>query len=117
MAVVCACIPSLRPLFSILGHGLPNAFNTTMDSTKTKSSSKRLWSGSGKQSNGNFSQLEELDDLTLSPVTHEVSVQGGGATLGQSAENLDDLPEKGIKVETQITLTTSDRIHYNDRLF
>lgn len=118
MAVVCACIPSLRPLLDVLGCGSSSkAVTTSLNSTRIISPSNLVWSGGGKQSNGNFSQLGELDDLT--PLGHEVSVHGGGggSSPGQYKESVSELPRKGIKVETEITLSTSDRIYYNDRLF
>ena len=32
-------------------------------------------------------------------------------------EDAAKLPQNGIRVQTEVTLTTSDRLDYNDRLF
>jgi len=76
-------------------------------------SSKRLWrSSKGKSSDGTFSHLDEVEDLR--PLGHGISVRGGqGRQEGEAVE----LPERGIKVRTEITWETSDRLDYNDRLY
>lgn len=117
MAVICACIPSLRPLFSVVGRGFSRAplMRSTLDSTGPKSSSRRMWISGQRQSDSNFSQLEELDDLR--PLGHDVSVRGGRVNADQGGGDVEALPQKGITVRTEITLVTSDRLDYNDRLF
>ena len=117
MAVICACIPSLRPLVSVAGKGFANAplVRSTLHSTGT-ASSRRIWGSSkGKSSDGTFSQLDEPDDLR--PLGHDVAVRGG--RVGQSQPDIEELemPPSGINVRTEVILSTSDRLHYNDRLF
>ena len=68
-----------------------------------------------RQTNSNFSQLEEMDDLR--PLGHDVAVRGGRADVAQDEEETVETPEKGIRVKTEVTLVTSDRLDYNDRLF
>lgn len=115
MAVVCACIPSLRPLATIIAQG---AFRhplvkSTMKSTTSGTSSKRIWGGSrSRLSDGTFSHLDEADDMR--PFGHGVSVYGGNNQL--DAENL-ELPQYGINIKTEIEVSTSDRLDYNDRLY
>lgn len=75
-----------------------------------------MWeSGKSKPSDGAFSQLDEPDDLR--PLGHDVSVRGGTVDMSQPAVEAMELPQQGINVRTEVILSTSDRLHYNDRLF
>ena len=119
MAVICACIPSLRPLVSVAGKGFANAplVGRSLHSNGG-TSSRRMWeSGKSKSrpSDGTFSQLDEPDDLR--PLGHDVSVRGGRVNESHPDIEAIELPQAGINVRTEITLSTSDRLHYNDRLF
>ena len=117
MAVVCACIPSLRPLFSVIGQRFSHApliRGRDSNSTGGASWSRRLRESAGRQTDSNFSKLDELDDLR--PLGHDVSVRGGRADAGEEEAAM-ELPQEGIKVKTEVSLVTSDRIDYNDRLF
>ena len=117
MAVICACIPSLRPLFSVARQGFANAplVKSTLHSTGGVSS-RRMWSSSkGKTSDGIFSQIDETDDLR--PLGHDVAVRGGRVNQGQPDIEEVEIPQSGINVRTEVILSTSDRLHYNDRLF
>lgn len=87
-------------------------------STKSGNSSLRPGGGGGA-----FSQLDEQPD-DLRPLGHDVSVQGGiagGEEQGHSREEIDgenmELPRQGISVRTEVILSTSERLYYNDRLF
>ena len=71
---------------------------------------------SGKRpSDRAFSQLYETDDMR--PLGHDVSVRGGRVNGDLPDVEATELAQKGINVRTEITLSTSDRLHYNDRLF
>ncbi|CAD6575386.1 MAG: hypothetical protein ASARMPREDX12_007248 [Alectoria sarmentosa] len=110
IAVICACIPSLRPLVNVVGQGFANAPSIS------GTSSRRMWeSGKGRPNDGTFSQLDEPDDLR--PLGHDVSVRGGKVDGSQPDVEAMELPEQGIKVQTEVILSTSDRLYYNDRLF
>lgn len=114
MAVVCACIPSLRPLVTIVTQGVFNhpLVRSTLASYNG-TSSKRLWRSSKlKSSDGAFSHLDEVEDLR--PLGHGISVRGGGL---QQEGGAVELPMHGIKVRTEITWETSNRLDYNDRLY
>ena len=71
---------------------------------------------SGSRPGGAFSQLDQPDDLK--PLGHDVSVQGGGVSesLPGGEEGM-EMPRQGINVRTEVILSTSDRLYYNDRLF
>ena len=117
MAVICACIPSLRPLASVAGKGFAKAplVRNTLRSTSGVSS-RRMWeSGKSRPSDGTFSQLEEPDDLR--PLGHDVSVRGGPVDGNPAAAEALEMSQPGITVRTEVILSTSDRLLYNDRLF
>lgn len=78
--------------------------------------SKRTWGSAVRQSQSNFSQLDG-DDHDPRPFGRDVLVHGGRVNAGQSEEEALELPQKGISVRTDITLVTTDRLDYNDRLF
>ncbi|KAL8837151.1 MAG: hypothetical protein Q9176_005894 [Flavoplaca citrina] len=121
MAVICACIPSLRPLFSLASRSLRNSnvpsFSTPRivggKFTGPSSSKQRTWprSGKGKISDGMFSQLDEGGADDTKPLGHDVSVHGGGET-----EEGIELPERGIQVKTEVRVS-SEGLEYRDRLF
>lgn len=117
MAVICACIPSLRPLVSVAGQRFADApFITQKTHSTGASSSRRTWeSAKSRPSNGTFSQLDEPDDLR--PLGHDVSVRGGRVDESQADVEAIELPQQGINVRTEVILSTSDRLYYNDRLF
>lgn len=66
---------------------------------------------------GAFSHLDEAEDLR--PLGNDVFVRGGRVTRGgQDEEALEQQPPPHeINVRTDITLVTSDRLDYNDRLY
>ncbi|KAL8934567.1 MAG: hypothetical protein Q9216_005842 [Gyalolechia sp. 2 TL-2023] len=111
MAVVCACIPSLRPLYSLTVHGL-HRLSSVSKSKISSTTGRRTWPGSrNKISNGIFSQLDEQPD-DVKPLGHDVSVRGD---VGGDPESI-ELPPHGIYVKTEIKVST-DRLEYQDRLF
>lgn len=117
MAVVCACIPSLRPLVTIVTQGVFNhpLVRSTLAS-HSGVSSKRPWrSSKGKFSDGSFSHLDEVEDLR--PLGHGILVRGGRLNQDQREEGAVELPQHGINVRTEITWETSNRLDYNDRLY
>ena len=74
-----------------------------------------MWGSGMRQSNSNFSQLDESDDLR--PLGHGVLVHGGNAYTNQGDEAAIEMPQNGITVKTEVTLEITDRLDYNDRLF
>lgn len=69
-----------------------------------------------RQSQSNFSQLDG-DNHDLRPFGRDIFVHSGRVNAGQSEEEALELPQKGISMRTDITLVTTHRIDYNDRLF
>ncbi|KAL8645707.1 MAG: hypothetical protein Q9226_007179 [Calogaya cf. arnoldii] len=115
MAVICACIPSLRPLFSFASRSLRNSSMPSFSTprivggkfTNSSNSKRRTWPGS-KTSDGMFSVLDESD---TKPLGHDVSVHGGG-----DGEEGVEMPERGIQVKTEVKVVT-EGLEYRDRLF
>lgn len=111
MAVVCACIPSLRPLYGLTVHGL-HRLNSASKSKLSSTTGNRTWPGSrNKTSSGIFSQLDEQPD-DVKPLGHDVSVHGD---VGADPESI-ELSPHGIHVKTEIKVSTN-RLEYQDRLF
>ncbi|KAL8847939.1 MAG: hypothetical protein Q9221_007004 [Calogaya cf. arnoldii] len=115
MAVICACIPSLRPLFSLASRSIRNSNMPSFATprivggkfTNSSNSKRRTWPGS-KTSDGMSSVLDESD---TKPLGHDVSVHGGG-----EGEEGVEMPERGIQVKTEVKVVT-EGLEYRDRLF
>lgn len=117
MAVICACIPSLRPLASVAGRSFGNVpLARSALHSSSGASSRRFWeSKKSRPSDSTFSQLDEPDDLR--PLGHDVSVRGGRVSGSQPDIEAIELPQQGINVKTEIILSSSEKLHYDDRLF
>ena len=130
MAVICACIPSLRPLVNVAGQRFADAplIRKSPHSSGSSHSRRIIWESAKSNSRpsaasaGHFSQLEEADDLR--PLGHDVSVSGGRVdevgfrSEGGGGDGM-EMPLQGINVRTEVILSTSssERVYYNDRLF
>ncbi|KAI4098299.1 MAG: hypothetical protein L6R37_006559 [Teloschistes peruensis] len=115
LSVICACIPSLRPLFRLALHGFPKPSHCSLSKDKylQNNSKRRTWPGSiTKVSDGKFSQISEQQEDTT-PFGHGVVVHGGDAEAGREGI---ELPEHGINVKTEVTVTTVG-LEYRDRLY
>ena len=126
MAVVAACIPTIRPLVSTLLRSPPSVRPVKHNdpvggsSVTSKWSTKLTWRTSKSQSsNGSFSRLEEQLDDRSKPMGHDVSVHGGAidGRDGSASTEKTDIPERGIQVKTEIFLISSERLEYEYRLF
>lgn len=119
LGIVSACIPSLRPLVTYVISGTHRG--PTMDSVQTSSTvlNPKTWRTSeSTEPHGVFIQLDESTNEIESAWGHSVFVHAGqpGGKSGDSIEEV-EIPTEGITVKTEITLMTSDRLNYNDRLF
>lgn len=119
LGIVSACIPSLRPLVTYVISGTHRG--PTMDSVQTSSTilNPATWRASeSTERRGAFIQLDDSTNEIESAWGHSVFVHGGqpGGKTRNSIEEV-EIPIKGITVKTEITLMTSDRLNYNDRLF
>ena len=123
IAVVSACLPSLRPLFMrVFQRGCYRR-----PSRRDHSTQKSLISSwrSGKNAKGNvddsFNRLHENPSgRSPSPWMHNVEVSGGKA--GSDSEDYEigtrsGPPSRRIKVKTNVVVTISDRVDWQDGLF
>lgn len=117
MAVVCASIPSLRPLYSVAVGAYRNVVTSTSRTKRSSAngrSSRLPWPNSRSQpSEGMFSQLEEQGDDTK-PLGHGVSIRGG--RNGEYGEAMELPPLSGIHVKSEVLIST-EKLEYKDRLF
>ncbi|KAI4188042.1 MAG: hypothetical protein L6R41_002419 [Letrouitia leprolyta] len=116
VAIICACLPSLRPLVAITSRSLAHLIPKNL-SLRTYSSGSGQWlKGKGIKGGNNdhddFSRLEEIEES--GGLGNDVAVVGG--VEGKGIE-MGAVPERGIKVETEVVLISSERLDYKDRLF
>ena len=129
VAICCACLTTLRPLFHVIFTGKPA--DTTQYSTSS-SSSRALWRRSKLAEAGrkSFNRLDDGDNVQDDEWRHKVFVQGGqtaegnvemeegAAKSGRGGKTVHVLPpKKGIQVTTEVVWSSSDRIDYQGRLF
>lgn len=121
MGVVSACIPSLRPLVTLIIRGTHRG--QSLDSMQTGSTiapSQPIWrTNKANEIDRNFIRLEESLTEPVKTIGHNVSIYGGcsgGKNSGNETEET-DVPLEGIQVKTEITLISSDRLDYDDRLY
>ena len=124
IAVICACIPSLRPLVTIVRNGvfqypiIQKSLKSTVTSVMSSKSKSGVSQSNSSELDGRFSRLEEMDDLR--PLGHEVEVgTAARADGGESGGGPDGMPvpDSGIGVKTDVIVETSGRLAYNDRLY
>ncbi|KAL8784736.1 MAG: hypothetical protein Q9195_008918 [Heterodermia aff. obscurata] len=117
IAVVCACLPSLRPLFVRLFR-IPQARvpRSTHEQDDYFSDSNKLASswrnGSTIHHNRSFNRLPE----------HDVAICGGkevgvGEVLELGEEEEVETPVNRIRAKTTVVLTVSERVDWRDDLF
>ena len=136
MGVISACIPSLRPLISLLTRGTTRgigASNTTKSKSKSKNSaqdassgvSRMVWRSPTIGEDGREGYFERLEDgnegRERSQWGYETLVRGGkvggrGAVDEVSLEEM-NVPVGGIRVKDEVRVTTSDWLEYKDKVF
>ncbi|CAF9907800.1 hypothetical protein IMSHALPRED_006500 [Imshaugia aleurites] len=121
VAVVSACLPSLRPLFVRIVWG--QAYRPTMGShSSNKGKYSSSWRGGlpSKGANGSFDRLPDTGSGSSSktPWRNNVDVHGGQDTASDEIElggPREILPARGIRVKTTVTVT--ERLDWQDKLF
>lgn len=130
MGVISACIPSLRPLVSLLTRGTTRGVGvskTTKTSAQDASSgvSRMVWRSPRIGDDGRDGYFERLDDSTEAGNRpqwgHETNVRGG-KVAGRGAEDeisLEEMnvPAGGIRVKDEVRITSSDWLEYKDKVF
>ena len=131
MGVVSACIPSLRPLVSLIARGTTRGIGvikTAKSSAHDTSSgaSRMVWRsprlGNGDEHEGQFEHLEDATEAgNRLQWGHETNVRGGkvagrGAEDEVSLEEL-NLPVGEIRVMDEVVITSTDWWEYKDNVF
>ncbi|KAL8669746.1 MAG: hypothetical protein Q9168_005674 [Polycauliona sp. 1 TL-2023] len=128
VAIICACLPSLRPLFRVAA-GFRSRLMSNQKSTDSQKSSKWLLTarsrsnngiskgGSSNSSSGAFSRMGAFNEEVDMPLGHVVDVCGPGVDGEREGGPSVELPEGGIRVKTVVMLVSSERLDYRDRLF
>ena len=134
MGVVGACIPSLRPLVALL-FGQPFAALSKKTNPSMPSSTFFSKNRNEEEDLTPISPMHEQEPTAHDARTqypwrsHDATVTGGNPNharkessakiIGQTLdyEELDSPPRSGIRVRTEIILSRSERLDYNDRLF
>ncbi|KAI4204796.1 MAG: hypothetical protein LQ350_000862 [Teloschistes chrysophthalmus] len=132
VAVVSACLPSLRPLFvRIVWGGSHRPGPKPIQSTTHRSRSMPSWrhNDSKNGNEGSFNRLQEMssgDGGPRSPWrTNSVTVFGGkGKGGGDGDEEIEltggeegEVPLGRIRAKTEVVLTISERVDWRDDLF
>ena len=116
IAVVSACLPSLRPLFVRLFWGgayrpkTPPPPNRNVPSWRSKSVG-----GSGTQ--GSFNRLQELSSDGAKSPWRQNSVAVVGGKGEEEYPETDEVPWNRIRAKTEVILTISERVDWRDDLF
>lgn len=128
MGVVSACLPSLRPLFKRLvsdtyrGPTFKGSRNRSAQEHISSSSSRYMWSRN-KGDEGDlrsFTRLEESGGEQNTSWGHNTTVLGGRRQHETSDQiSLEEMQasSRRIKVKTEVTLISTERLEYRDQLF
>jgi len=127
MGVIAACIPSLRPLISLVwkgSHRGPTMVSKSAQATNSSDSSRMIWPVRGKddvQPVGGFTRLEDPNSGSdRDRWGHEANAQGGKyqETTGSNEIDLEEMNPGagGIRVKKEVTVT-SHAWDYKDRLY
>ena len=130
------CLPSIRPLVTLIAdNSAYRSFAAKTSRTFQSSQSTALKSNHSKNKNydsGTFDRLEEHDgnrmtrkDSWRDQEGHTIIVHGGRGHTNQNGDDIiemerlsdGELPKGAIRVKTEILLSSSKRLDYNDRLF
>ena len=141
MGVISACIPSLRPLISLLARGTTRGVGVSVSKTpRSKPSAQDTGSSVASRiawrsprvgpedcREGYFERLEDPSEA-VSPggarpgfFRHEANVRGG-KVVGRGREDeisLEEMnvPAGGIRVKDEVVVTSSDWLEYKDKVF
>ena len=134
MGVISACIPSLRPLVSLLLRGTVRGLGVTK-SLSGKQTSPNSSSGRSRRSSGNvwqtrsregdcdgFAKMDgSVGDPKSQSIGHNVEVLGG-RVVGRGPDDeisleAVNLPDGIIQVKDEVTVTSSGWLDYQDKVF
>ena len=131
MGVVSACIPSLRPLVSLIARGTTRGIGVikpakSSNQDTSTGASRIVWRsprlGNGDEHEGQFEHLEDATEAgNRLQWGHETNVSGG-KVVGRGTEDevsLEEMnvPVGGIKIKDEVVVTSSDWWEYKDNVF
>ena len=120
MGVVSSCLPSLRPLLRSL---VSTTYHGPTCNHGSGTCSRYMWSRNraGDSACKTFTRLEETGIESNTRWGHNVQVHGGKKQHDSSDDQIGleemETPSRGIKVKTEVTLISSERLEYKDQLF
>ena len=116
VAVVSACLPSLRPLFVRLIWGGTHRPKPVAPPRRTVASWRSKSVGGGG-TQGSFNRLHELPSDEAQPPWRQNNVSVMGGKRDEEYEANDEVPWNRIRADTEVVLTISDRVDWKDDLF
>ena len=128
IAVVSACLPSLRPLFVRVvwgGAHRPKPISYPSSSSRYGGSNSHRKTSHG-YGDGSFNRLQEPDRAGSLWTNHNVNVYGGRSKgdaesdeveLGLHGQEHEQIPMNRIRAKTTVVLTISERVDWQDDVF
>ncbi|KAL8767385.1 MAG: hypothetical protein Q9209_006075 [Squamulea sp. 1 TL-2023] len=116
IAVVSACLPSLRPLFVRLVWGGAHCLKSTPPPPRSVPS-RRSKSVGGGGTQGSFNRLQELSSDGARSPWRQNSVAVFGGKGDEEYGDTDEVPWNRIRAKTEVVLTISERVDWRDDLF
>lgn len=144
MGVISACIPSLRPLVSLLTRGTTrgigvsktakgsSAYHNTKSGSNAQNASsaasRTVWRSPRVGEDASEGYFERLDDTADAGGNgnrpqwgHETVVRGGRVVVRGAEDeiSLEEIhtPAGGIRVKDEVRVTSSDWLEYKDKVF
>ena len=124
MGIIAACIPSLRPMVSLIWKGSHRGPTVISESPERTNSSNSLWPVRGKEHVPQVGPFARLEDRVYAGDhdgwSHDAMIHGGKSegTVRSDEVDLEELHSntQGIRVKKEVTVT-SHAWDYMDRLF
>ena len=122
IAVVSACLPSLRPLFvRVIGGGSYRRKPATYPSSNSRYATNSL----RHVDDSSYNRLQEPDLTNTAPWSkHNVKVYGGRRQGDAESDEVElggaaplETPMNRIRMKTTVVLTISDRVNFQNDLF
>ena len=128
IAVVSACLPSLRPLFVRVVWGAARKPKASQDQYFSSSNPRSsTWRSGSKTHDRSFNRLPESAHGAPGEWSNNVAVYGGKGAQGSEVMELsgakleeeeeEETPMNRIRAKTTVVLTVSERVDWRDDLF
>ena len=121
IAVISACLPSLRPLFARMIRRRDKKSSFVLHSPSRGRQFSPPWRTTGIKEIGREGSFDRLRDFEQkAPVQHNVAVSGGHEVDfvdGELGANRLEPPIKGIRALTTVVVTIAERVDWQDDLY